>query len=218
MPRRAADLACRRGNGFASVDLCQGRRFANRLQNYRNAEGSQGTLRRGRRCRGGFSIIGSAWPRCPDNKNQRGTGDMRGFPSKCRWGMDSDEGHYDFHPRRLLEPDQSRRVQLPTSNPGSVQCGYCVPIGSIVRSETLIFVVRISAISMLLRRFGRTHAPALNTDRNFTRTSLPVHRGGRQTADYLRRLDEGDAAESDAGGSRVQNLADAGPFELSARS
>ena len=49
-----------------------------------------------------------------------------------------------------------------------------------------------------------------NKDRNFTRASLRqyIDAADKRLADYLRRLDEGDAAEGGTGGgSRVQNLA-----------
>jgi transposase len=50
-----------------------------------------------------------------------------------------------------------------------------------------------------------------NKDRNFTRASLTtfIRNADARLADYLRRLDEGDAAESDSGGgSRTENLAE----------
>src|ERR671938_801921 len=50
-----------------------------------------------------------------------------------------------------------------------------------------------------------------NKDRNFTRASLTefIEGADKRLADYLRRLDEGDAAEGGTGGgSRVHNLAE----------
>src|SRR3954466_291666 len=49
-----------------------------------------------------------------------------------------------------------------------------------------------------------------NKDRNFTRASLTkfISEADAQLDDYLGRLDQGDAAESAAGGTRVKNLAE----------
>src|SRR3954462_11827798 len=49
-----------------------------------------------------------------------------------------------------------------------------------------------------------------NKDRNFTRASLAefISEADAQLDDYLGRLDQGDAAESAAGGTRVKNLAE----------
>src|SRR5271170_1486619 len=49
-----------------------------------------------------------------------------------------------------------------------------------------------------------------NKDRNFTRASLTqfIKAADAKLDDYLRRLDEGDAKESGAGGTRVKNLAE----------
>src|SRR3954452_21742647 len=49
-----------------------------------------------------------------------------------------------------------------------------------------------------------------NKDRNFTRASLTtfISEADAQLDDYLQRLDQGDAAESAAGGTRVKNLAE----------
>ena len=58
------------------------------------------------------------------------------------------------------------------------------------------------------------HAPRIkavnNKDRNFTRASLTtfISEADAQLDDYLQRLDQGDAAESAAGGTRVKNLAE----------
>src|SRR5215217_5596958 len=49
-----------------------------------------------------------------------------------------------------------------------------------------------------------------NKDRNFTRAALTkfVEQADARLDDYLQRLDQGDAAESTAGGTRVKNLAE----------
>src|SRR3569833_3622667 len=49
-----------------------------------------------------------------------------------------------------------------------------------------------------------------NKDRNFTRNSLTkfVKAADERLADYLKRLDDGDAAEQATGGARVKNLAE----------
>jgi hypothetical protein len=49
-----------------------------------------------------------------------------------------------------------------------------------------------------------------NKDRNFTRNSLEkfIKAADERLADYLERLDEGDAAETGAGGARTKNLAE----------
>src|SRR5215213_8084660 len=49
-----------------------------------------------------------------------------------------------------------------------------------------------------------------NKDRNFTRASLTtfISEADKKLDDYFQRLDEGDAAESAAGGTRVKNLAE----------
>ena len=49
-----------------------------------------------------------------------------------------------------------------------------------------------------------------NKDRNFTRNSLEkfIKAADERLADYLKRLDEGDAAEKATGGARVKNLAE----------
>jgi hypothetical protein len=48
-----------------------------------------------------------------------------------------------------------------------------------------------------------------NKDRNFTRNSLEtfIKAADERLADYLKRLDGGDAAEKATGGARVKNLA-----------
>jgi transposase len=49
-----------------------------------------------------------------------------------------------------------------------------------------------------------------NKDKNFTRSSLEkfIAAADARLADYMKRLDEGDAAEKSTGGSRVKNLAE----------
>src|SRR5271154_2202431 len=49
-----------------------------------------------------------------------------------------------------------------------------------------------------------------NKDRNFTRSSLRefIRAADERLEDYLKRLDEGDAEESDTGGARTKNLAE----------
>src|SRR5271163_1448400 len=49
-----------------------------------------------------------------------------------------------------------------------------------------------------------------NKDRNFTRASLTkfIKAADKRLADYLKRLDEGDASEAGTGGARVNNLAE----------
>jgi hypothetical protein len=49
-----------------------------------------------------------------------------------------------------------------------------------------------------------------NKDLNFTRNSLEkfIKAADERLADYLRRLDEGDAAEKATSGARVKNLAE----------
>src|ERR1700733_4407441 len=77
------------------------------------------------------------------------------------------------------------------------------------------------AFTLLCKRldlFGRellavdgTRIKAVNNkDRNFTRNSLSMitERGPQICAEYLTRLDRGDAAEAAAGGARVKNLAE----------
>ena len=76
------------------------------------------------------------------------------------------------------------------------------------------------AFTLLCKRldlFGRellavdgTRIKAVNNkDRNFTRNSLEkfIKAADERLADYLKRLDEGDAAEQATGGARVKNLA-----------
>ncbi len=77
------------------------------------------------------------------------------------------------------------------------------------------------AFTLLCKRldlFGRellavdgTRIKAVNNkDRNFTRNSLAtfIKAADERLADYLKRLDEGDAAEQATGGARVKNLAE----------
>src|SRR5580698_10927534 len=77
------------------------------------------------------------------------------------------------------------------------------------------------AFTLLCKRldlFGRellavdgTRIKAVNNkDRNFTRNSLEnfIKAADERLADYLRRLDEGDAAEKATSGARVKNLAE----------
>ena len=77
------------------------------------------------------------------------------------------------------------------------------------------------AFTLLCKRldlFGRellavdgTRIKAVNNkDRNFTRNSLEtfIKAADERLADYLKRLDEGDAAERATGGARVKNLAE----------
>src|SRR5271155_668226 len=77
------------------------------------------------------------------------------------------------------------------------------------------------AFTLLCKRldlFGRellavdgTRIKAVNNkDRNFTRNSLEkfIKAADERLADYLQRLDEGDAAEQATGGARVKNLAE----------
>jgi hypothetical protein len=80
---------------------------------------------------------------------------------------------------------------------------------------------RFRAFTLLCKRldlFGRellavdgTRIKAVNNkDRNFTRNSLEkfIKAADKRLADYLERLDEGDAADKATGGARVKNLAE----------
>ena len=55
-----------------------------------------------------------------------------------------------------------------------------------------------------------TRIKAVNKDRNFTRASLKefIRLADAKLADYLKRLDHADAAETSTSGSRVENLAE----------
>jgi hypothetical protein len=79
----------------------------------------------------------------------------------------------------------------------------------------------LAAFTLLCKRldlFGRellavdgTRIKAVNNkDRNFTRNSLEkfIKAADKRLADYLERLDEGDAADKATGGARVKNLAE----------
>jgi hypothetical protein len=76
---------------------------------------------------------------------------------------------------------------------------------------------RFTLLCKRLDLFGRellavdgTRIKAVNNkDRNFTRRSLEkfIKAADERLADYLQRLDEGDAAEQATGGARVKNLA-----------
>jgi transposase/IS5 family transposase len=78
--------------------------------------------------------------------------------------------------------------------------------------EFVLLCRRLDLFGRELLAVDGTRIKAVNNkDRNFTRASLAkfIRDADERLADYLRRLDEGDAAEGGAGGgSRTQNLAE----------
>src|SRR5271156_5416562 len=81
---------------------------------------------------------------------------------------------------------------------------------SVFRQFTLL-CKRLDLFGRELLAVDGTRIKAVNNkDRNFTRNSLEkfIKAADERLADYLKRLDEGDAAEKATGGARVKNLAE----------
>jgi len=77
--------------------------------------------------------------------------------------------------------------------------------------QFVLFCKKLDLFGRELLAVDGTRIKAVNNkDRNFTRNSLGkfIKAADERLADYLKRLDEGDAAEKATGGARVKNLAE----------
>jgi transposase/IS5 family transposase len=77
--------------------------------------------------------------------------------------------------------------------------------------QFVLFCKKLDLFGRELLAVDGTRIKAVNNkDRNFTRNSLEkfIKAADERLADYLKRLDEGDAAEKATGGARVKNLAE----------
>src|ERR1700691_3661448 len=102
---------------------------------------------------------------------------------------------------RTLKPDFKTIADFRTDNRAAFK--------SVFRQFTLL-CKRLDLFGRELLAVDGTRIKAVNNkDRNFTRNSLEkfIKAADERLADYLERLDEGDAAEKATGGARVKNLA-----------
>ena len=103
---------------------------------------------------------------------------------------------------RTLKPDFKTIADFRADNRAAVK--------SVFRQFTLL-CKRLDLFGRELLAVDGTRIKAVNNkDRNFTRNSLEkfIKAADERLADYLRRLDEGDAAEKATSGARVKNLAE----------
>jgi transposase len=102
---------------------------------------------------------------------------------------------------RTLKPDFKTIADFRAENRAAFK--------SVFRQFTLL-CKRLDLFGRELLAVDGTRIKAVNNkDRNFTRNSLEkfIKAADERLADYLERLDEGDAAEKATGGARVKNLA-----------
>ncbi len=102
---------------------------------------------------------------------------------------------------RTLKPDFKTIADFRAENRAAFK--------SVFRQFTLL-CKRLDLFGRELQAVDGTRIKAVNNkDRNFTRNSLEkyIKAADERLADYLERLDEGDAAEKATGGARVKNLA-----------
>jgi transposase len=102
---------------------------------------------------------------------------------------------------RTLKPDFKTIADFRAENRAAFK--------SVFRQFTLL-CKRLDLFGRELLAVDGTRIKAVNNkDRNFTRNSLEkfIQAADERLADYLERLDEGDAAEKATGGARVKNLA-----------
>src|SRR5271166_2615420 len=103
---------------------------------------------------------------------------------------------------RTLKPDFKTIADFRADNRAAFK--------SVFRQFTLL-CKRLDLFGRELLAVDGTRIKAVNNkDRNFTRNSLEkfIKAADERLADYLRRLDEGDAAEKATSGARVKNLAE----------
>jgi transposase/IS5 family transposase len=103
---------------------------------------------------------------------------------------------------RTLKPDFKTIADFRAENRGAFK--------SVFRQFTLL-CKRLDLFGRELLAVDGTRIKAVNNkNRNFTRNSLEkfIKAADERLADYLKRLDEGDAAEHATGGARVKNLAE----------
>jgi transposase len=103
---------------------------------------------------------------------------------------------------RTLKPDFKTIADFPADNRAAFK--------SVFRQFTLL-CKRLDLFGRELLAVDGTRIKAVNNkDRNFTGNSLGtfIKAADERLADYLARLDEGDAAEQATGGARVKNLAE----------
>jgi hypothetical protein len=103
---------------------------------------------------------------------------------------------------RTLKPDFKTIADFRADNRAAFK--------SVFRQFTLL-CKRLDLFGRELLAIDGTRIKAVNNkDRNFTRNSLGkfIKQADERLADYLQRLDEGDAAEKATGGARVKNLAE----------
>src|ERR1700758_1196008 len=103
---------------------------------------------------------------------------------------------------RTLKPDFKTIADFRRFNRGAFK--------SVFRAFPLL-CKRLDLFGRELLAVDGTRIKAVNNkDRNFTRNSLEtfIKQTDERLADYLQRLDEGDAAEQATGGARVNNLAE----------
>ena len=103
---------------------------------------------------------------------------------------------------RTLKPDFKTIADFRSDNRAAFK--------SVFRQFTLL-CKRLDLFGRELLAVDGTRIKAVNNkDRNFTRNSLEkfIKQTDERLADYLERLDEGDAAEKALGGARVKNLAE----------
>ena len=103
---------------------------------------------------------------------------------------------------RTLKPDFKTIADFRADNRAAFK--------SVFRQFTLL-CKRLDLFGRELLEVDGTRIKAVNNkDRNFTRNSLEkfIKAADERLADYLRRLDEGDAAEKATSGARVKNLAE----------
>src|SRR5450755_344988 len=103
---------------------------------------------------------------------------------------------------RTLKPDFKTIADFRAENRGAFK--------SVFRQFTLL-CKRLDLFGRELLAVDGTRIKAVNNkNRNFTRNSLGkfIKQADERLADYLQRLDEGDATEKATGGARVKNLAE----------
>ena len=102
---------------------------------------------------------------------------------------------------RTLKPDFKTIADFRAENRAAFKSVFC---------QFTLLCKRLDLFGRELLAVDGTRIKAVNNkDRNFTRNSLEkfIKAADERMADYIERLDEGDAAEKATGGARVKNLA-----------